>query len=299
MKLVHGSCRTILGPSFGQSWWGGCHRGLVGGRRHDVARISCAVRGLLTPAVEPSLDDNVVERPCTLVLAQDIGVVHGVRSISDGSWHDDFTATIPRSHGISYRQWTLSERRTLESSFDGALTELKEDLGTLQNAVLVARGPWTSWMAQFYLESLPLAGLVMVDPLPFDDEDACFCFQRQYKQHYYPGNDRPTPDFTLSREYALFQDYINHFDHWALRLERGIIPMLVLATSNVVWEQENSQKMLAWQLEYSKKTAARHSVPTGSSSRTSLGNVPVIQIDSSNREECAQTICSWIEKDVL
>lgn len=143
----------------------------------------------------------------------------------------------------------------------------------MQQQVLVARGPWMSWMAQFYLESLPLSGLVMVDPLPFNDGDACLLFEHMFKRH----NGHVD---ALSREYILYQDYLNHWDHWMLKLEPGVIPMMVL----------HSQADARWR-RHANATAARHS--------SDCRSVPVVDIDATNHGEYMQTICSWIEEEVL
>lgn len=280
-------------------------RNRVEGFFHDSPTV---VRSYLTQVNEVPLGSSggVLERPCTLILAEDAGVIHGAgvrASSASGSWHDTYCHTVPNDYGIPYAQWSISEQNDqMLYSFDAALTEMKKDLGgsnNLQQPVLVARGPWMSWMAQFYLESLPLSGLVMVDPLLFNDDDddnsACRLYERLYKRHVHSGDDRPMPEHIVSREYALFQDYVNHWDHWSLKLEPGVIPMMVLVSSATGLApsegSSSSSEAVLWQ-RHAEATAARHSSPES-------GPVPVVEIDASNRGECVRTVCSWIEEEVL
>ena len=73
--------------------------------------------------------------------------------------HDTFRAHVPEKHGMCYRHFSLAQDDAVD--FDAALSQMKHDLSMNgANTVFVTRGPWMSWMASFYLESLPLAGLV-------------------------------------------------------------------------------------------------------------------------------------------
>lgn len=244
--------------------------------QYSTVRKEGHCRSYLTSVVDPPV--GVLERPCTLILAEDVGVIQGgVLSAAADSWHDIFNTIIPKDNGIAYARWSLSEQA---QSFDAALDEMKSDLERVQQPVLIARGPWMSWMAQFYLESLPLAALIMVDPLQFDTcrDDICRFYEGLYAQHYNSSSDRPPP------EYKLFQEYVSHWDHWMLKLERGIIPMLVLSSeqSESVWNR------------HAYSTAARHS-----SAVSPYGNVSVVQINASQTVQNRKLICDWIEENVL
>ena len=118
------------------------------------------VRGILTSIQEPPINSSVPEHPCTLILAQDDGL-----DDSD-QWKSCFETVT--NHGFSQAQWS-----TQATDLDSALVEMGQDLSPIPSPVWIARGPWTSWMAQFYLESLHLSGLVLVDPLPLDQGDQC------------------------------------------------------------------------------------------------------------------------------
>jgi uncharacterized membrane protein len=127
-------------------------------------------------------------------------------------------------------------------TFDFALSKMKEDLRTYQTTIqsnptiLITRGPVLSWMAQFYLESLPLAGLVMIDPIPFTTRES----YQLYSQTYFPTTTTPSSqrqqppnqgDRILPYDYySILQDYDNHWDHWTLKIEPASIPMLILST---------------------------------------------------------------------
>ena len=123
-------------------------------------------------------------------------------------------------------------------TFDMALSTMKSDFRTMesliQHPILIARGPVLSWMAQFYLESLPLSGLIMIDPIPFTTERA---YALYHQTHYHTNADSSsntsigTNGMTLSKEYHdIIQDYSEHWDHWTLKIEAGSIPMLILST---------------------------------------------------------------------
>jgi len=232
-------------------------------------------RTLLTEAVEPPVD--VTERPCTLILAEDsnYGVLDPAgKHASDCSWSQVFTQQFPAQYGIPVTQWSLSP--SSGAAFDDALSEMKADLESSRIAqpILVARGPWVSWLAQFYLESLPLSALILVDPLPFGEStEACQMYESLHKQNIIEGE--------MPMEYRLFQDYVQHGNHWTLQLEPAAVPTMVLST------------IPAW-FELASATAARHSDDTGSTST----NVPVKKI--CDDQDAISTIGQWIlNEDIL
>ena len=216
-----------------------------------------AHRSLMTAAVEPPPD--VSESPISLVLAEDEGFYAS-------SWHDTFLDTVPQKHGIPYSQFSLSPDTV---NFDAALQEMKSDLSKEgSSSVLVTRGPWMSWMASFYLESLPLVGLVMVDPMQLDDMNGVNQFELQYEKL----------GLKDSLQYKLYQEYAENWDHWALKLEPGSVPMLVMYT-NV----RPGYKRCA------ENSALRH------------GEVPVLKMPSTSRshvDDCIQEVATWIQDSV-
>ena len=223
------------------------------------------------------------------------------------------------------------------TTFDTALSTMKTDfrtLGTLiPSPIFIARGPVLSWMAQFYLESLPLAGLIMIDPLPFTTERAHELYQTQYDANKGSNNSTgststgsTTKGMILSKEYYdIIQDYNEHWDHWTLKIEAGSIPMLILSTKvsesmamddddnftgDFTGEDDNGELQFSssggnveptdvedtflWR-EYAEQTAQRHSGGGGSTPTT----VSVIDIDANNIKQCSAVINDWINDKVL
>jgi hypothetical protein len=68
---------------------------------------------------------------------------------------------------------TLSEWPGQQEALEESLLELRSDLAQFLNPqiALIARGPLVSWVAQLHLESNPLAGLILIDPLPLDEPE--------------------------------------------------------------------------------------------------------------------------------
>ena len=126
-----------------------------------------------------------------------------------------------------------------------------------------------SWMASFYLESLPLAGLVMVDPMQLDDMNGLNQFELQYEKL----------GLKDSFQYKLYQEYAEHWDHWTLKLEPGSVPMMIMYT-NV----RPGYKRCA------ENTAIRHG-----------DNVPVLKMPSTARshvDDCIGKVTNWINDSI-
>jgi hypothetical protein len=204
---------------------------------------------------EPVLTSLVPERPCTIVLAED----EGFYAQSWNTWR----STLVHEHGFSFAQISV----TATHDFDAALRELSSDLSHLgtHDAVLLSRGPMISWLAQFYLESLPLQGLIMVDPLPLDHGDSVQALERYYA--------------TTSASRSLFHDYVEHYAHWTMKLEPGSVPMMILATqldSDVYWKG-------------ALRTKERHD----------REDRQVVLVKSDNEDDLRDRVTRWITDDVL
>ena len=310
----------------------------------------------------------VMERPCSLILAEefisipplgyDVASTSTTSSSSTSSttsshssphstkkkfksWHRSFSNIFPNQHGIAYTKWSVSDPTLYDpdissmTTFDAALSTMKTDfrtLGTLiPSPIFIARGPVLSWMAQFYLESLPLAGLIMIDPLPFTTERAHELYQTQYDANKGSNTSSTstgssTKGMILSKEYYdIIQDYNEHWDHWTLKIEAGSIPMLILSTKvsesmamddddnftgDFTGEDDNGELQFSssggnveptdvedtflWR-EYAEQTAQRHSGGGGSTPTT----VSVIDIDANNIKQCSAVINDWINDKVL
>jgi hypothetical protein len=131
------------------------------------------------------------------------------------SWNT-WRSTLVDEHGFSFAHLSITA-----DDFDAALRELSNDLSHLiaPHTVLLSRGPMISWLAQFYLESLPIKGLIMVDPLPMDHGESVQALERHYA--------------TSSASFSLFHDYVEHYAHWTMKLEPGSVPMMILTTPQI------------------------------------------------------------------
>ena len=243
-------------------------------------------RSLFTNVIDPP--PNVTERPCTVILAEDsnLGILDPSNVLIGSSWKSVFAEKFPVDYGIPVATWSLSPSSSRKSnlSLDDALSEMKSDFSssTIAQPILVARGPWIGWLAQFYLESLPLSALILVDPLPFGDSvQACRMYENLHQSNRHAANEPPMPV-----EYNLFQDYLQHSDHWTLRLEPAAVPTLVLST------------IPSWHA-HALTTAARHS--TGSATTTAAathGEVPVKIL--CDKDDIVAEIGQWIlQEDIL
>lgn len=222
-------------------------------------------RCILSAAVEPPLESTVAERPCTIVLAED--------PIYERSWKSTFQTKFPNEYGTSFASFKCSAE-----TVDHALQEMKSDFAYLPCVVLMARGPWISWITQFYLESMPLAGLIMVDPLPLDDQHGANQFKLLYEEL----------NLTQSREYRFFQEMSEHWGHWTLKLEPGSIPMMIVTTTGREEFRQGAQA-----------TATRHSARNGN---LKTDNVPVVELKRNDLDDTIEIIKltdEWIDNVVL
>jgi hypothetical protein len=177
----------------------------------------------LTKIIDPPA--NIPELPCTIVLAEDTLQ----ELLSKKSWHEAFSVACSETLGAPYTRWS-----TASTTFTDALTEMKDDLRSIPNIILVARGPWVSWTAQFYLESLPLGALIMIDPLPFHlNSKVCLESLEAKYLDAIPVMDNNN----LPSEYLAIQSYKEN--PRKLLLEPGSVPMLIL------YSQENQDNATA------------------------------------------------------
>jgi hypothetical protein len=250
--------------------------------RQHVLLLTPPRRTLMTSIIEPPAGSTIPELPLTLILTEDQGF-YGDADDKKTSWHHDFQSTLPSQYGMSYGQFSMSPTT---ASLDQAMQELKSDLVTFSspsNVVLVTRGPWMSWMAQFYLEDLPLAALVMVDPMQLDDQNGLNQFQLQYNKL----------GLESSLQYKLFQEYAEHYAHWTLQLEPGVVPMMILYTN-----PRAGYKRCA------ENAALRHTAAAAdpSSGGGLFGPVPVQKMPSTSKthsQDSCQAIIKWVTDNVL
>jgi hypothetical protein len=237
----------------------------------------------VSPILEPQLDGEVLEKPCTVVLMEPRDIQYGSNNDDDArptSWLPAFQTKIPLTCGMSFASILFqsdSDGRMCTTSLDvtSCLNELKvSSLSRMHDTVLVARGPFASICAQYYLESLPLQGLIMVDPILLKDDGDDKCLKNILAHNSIDESDWDR--FYLS----------------SLLLERNAVPMMViLSTHHEEWN------------EASRRVAARHSDEKGL-----YGNVAVLNLTEIMSEKGAKDnegvllvdlVNDWIDENVL
>jgi hypothetical protein len=227
-------------------------------QRGLIQRVS--KRWKVSATIEPPLDSQVLEKPCSVILMED-------RAIYKDSWHEPFQSAIPRDYGMSFASISFPEGY----SFDQMLGELKDDLPTIHDAVLVARGPLSSWCSQLYLESFPLQGLVMVDPMLINQVDAAT--MHTMFQEMLPSG------YTSQVELGHWNGLINGAQARELKLEPNAVPMLVV----------NVEDGEAWK-RAAHAVARRHSDNEGP-----YGDVLVKELSPKEIADVIPEIDSWID----
>jgi hypothetical protein len=135
------------------------------------------------------------------------------------SWSSTFQLKVPIEYGMSFASISFQEQSDKFSGTHNPLTisecvnTLKtSDLPKLADAVLVTRGWFSSLCALYYLESYPLRGLIMVNPLSFHLDDV------DNVQH---------PSFP---QYILHENWHRFENCNELLLEPNAVPMMVVST---------------------------------------------------------------------
>ena len=216
-----------------------------------------------------------------------------------------FVSTFPNRgiHFLSIDVFSgLSSSSTVSESFSQMHSELANDLSTHADVVLVARGPLPCLVAQFYLESFPLSGLILVDPLIVprrdgthnddDDDDDDDERSLQSSAQTFMEIASKADCFDLNNETsgskgeeANLLDKMQHnseFDR-PLKLEAGIIPVKVLYTGGAIGHETKEFRRCA------EQTASCHTPEDG----TGLwGEVTVEQLETDN-DTALETIYSF------
>ena len=224
---------------------GGCVLALARERGAPVQSTSATI---VTTSTEPPiiLGNGYMERPGVLALLES--------TMYRNSWSDAFNSLYPNRgiHTMSIDLLScISSTTSLAESFYRIHNELATDLSPHAEVVLVARGPLPSLIAQYYLESLPLTGLVMVDPLliPRRDDGSSHehgsTLQKSAQsllQHLSKANCFQEAN-TNSTETQLL-DNLQHddtsFDR-PLKLEPGCVPVKVMYTADATYGEEFRQ----------------------------------------------------------
>ncbi|KAL3928010.1 MAG: hypothetical protein SGBAC_012839 [Bacillariaceae sp.] len=216
---------------------------------------SLLMRRIVTATHEPPLDSDVLEKPFSLVLLEDPCYLY------QNSWESTFYTTVPQQYGMTFVSVASEKSLSLSERVDS----LKADVGQIPDALLVARGPQSSWVAQLYLESLFLRGLVMVDPILFDKPTAV---EQENLNTLAKGTDAAWGEFTMEAKKR------------PLKLEPNSVPMLVMSSHET-------------KLEASREVAARHGDQSGP-----YGDIEMVEIDDSSSAEnqlnVIKTIDDWV-----
>lgn len=265
------------------------HRGF-GNSNRDERNRSENQSLLFSATVETPLDSLVIEKPYTFILMEDetcsLSLTqsnkknnnnHQENSVSK-SWINAFRSKVPADYGMSFASISLNWQHDLggNPSVFGGLQALKScRLSSISDAILVTRGPVASLCAQYYLESMALQGLVMIDPILMDDEDngheeISSLLSRLYQQ---PADDEDKERFRSSR----------------LLVEPNAVPMMVVMTipDSKAWSHS------------SQFVAARHGDPDGP-----YGIVPIVDLTEMDETEAnsATTVLDrineWIDQSL-
>jgi hypothetical protein len=169
-------------------------------------------------------------------------------------WRSSFSLFYP-SRGIQFASIDITasnhEQDETTTTLESMEQTLSRDISSLSESaytILIARGPIQSLVAQYYLESLPLAGLVLVDPLILPEDGRNGVADGRWKgsvetlltmindatidgmrSRLKPNElkDETCTTTSLSRELDLLQSLVD-ITHRPLFLEQSSIPMLVL-----------------------------------------------------------------------
>ena len=292
--------------------------------RHAARRLRR--RGIVTSSIEPSLDAPL-ERPETIVLTES-------SLYSNSSWKEAFESFYPKQ-GMHFSSidmlrtandsQIITSVKSLEKTLASDLSHLATSIGIgAAHTVLVARGPVQCLAAQYFLESLPLAGLVLVDPLllPEDgrvkkqnnvalssgvvdnrwrsslkdlmsllDGNAPNMYKhadeivrdnanhplllgdRASSSTTIPAQTSATKSTSLDVELSLLNSLTHNKESQQLKLEPGIVPMLIFYSNGANNDYEDYYRICA------ERTAAFHTC-AGSSDyfdQVSVAKIPTLQ----------------------
>ena len=234
-----------------------------------------ARRGIVVSSVEPPLDVPI-ERPERIVLAES--------SLYESSWIERAESFFP-SNGLHFvaidimralrnntnNDDVASQFKCLEKSMAEDLSHLGEttdewqQTSTSAHDVLIARGPIQCLIAQYYIESLPLAGVVLIDPLLLPEDGRAGIQQEgrgnRWKPsvldfismlenealHLHEGHTNIPPPLLFpvedtsklesSKELSLLQSLADDkvYNNRPLRLEPGSLPVLVMYSGDHIY----------------------------------------------------------------
>lgn len=239
---------------------------------------------------ETPLDSIVMEKPYTVILMED-DVSASFFSMDPSetimpSWSKTFQSEIPRKYGMSFASISLQLKTAEKSttSMSDALEALKaSQLPMVADAILVARGPCSSLLAQYYLESFSLKGLVMIDPILLQQDN----------------ESENLLSLIVSSIYSDDSESLERFRSRRLLVEPNAVPMMVVRTIS----EKDGHHYPSWK-SASLHVAERHGDPDGPYGSVPLLDVPLSDSSnsSSNYESFAASLLDeidkWIEEDL-
>lgn len=274
-------------------------------------------RCVITASVEPPpfVDGNpgYYERPGSVILAESALV------IPKNSWCEHFATAFPLQgmHFVNVDLFaslaTRSEKVKTMMHLSRLEEELSSDIAQIPGVTLVARGPIPCLVAQYYLESLPLSGLVLVDPIIIPDYESMGDSVGQLRRtaqktaeilsasvavdgrgdgstNMPQSTQTETEKDGASVEWRIISELANgeKEETWnrPLRLEPGSVPTLVLHS-----EMDEGTFQTA-----AETTAKFHSLDEDAGS--SWGDMQVKRIDQEVSDEIVHTIFTWIDDNV-
>jgi hypothetical protein len=258
--------------------------------RSSRSRIMMMIpmRTLITEVVEPddydpsSLQEH--ER-CTIILAEDgpyekIVIEHE----PEISWKPAFSDNLPNVYGFPYAELELDNEQDATKD----MYEFKDNLANIERPILVCKGSWMSFVAQYYLQMYPLTGLVMVNPLVLDK-----AVETEWKDPNPRGPSwdpigilRSLPGAEYATEEHYMEESIDEGSvYWTLKLPPGLAPMMIMTTRDTLTL-----------FRHAIITAKRHSVPD----QPPVLVTEFFETDPENTPEAAlELIVNWIRKEVL
>ena len=271
-----------------------CHP--VVGRLVSCRRTSSSLlkRTKVTSSIEPPplLPDGYVESPGVIALLES--------SLYRNAWSRPFASAFPDRgvHFLSVDVFSdLSSSFTVSESFAQMHTELATDLSPHAEVTLVARGPLPCLVAQYYLESLPLSGLILADPLivprrggELDTNDASSdneSLQSSVQSFLQTTSQAYCFDFETNNENGETlllgkMQQSGEYDR-PLKLEAGVVPVKVLYSGGDVSPEGEVRRC-------AEQTASYHTANDGNSL---YGEVAVERLEEREVESAIETVFSF------
>jgi hypothetical protein len=255
-----------------------------------------SIRNIVTHAQEPP-EDTPNLRPTRAVLIQDRDLYYASSQVA---WDVEMGNLLTKKYGMSYGCVEMVDMYAAPSSEIGRWEqawwhETQKDLAGFHDPaskqiLLIARGPLVSWLSQLYLMKLvpKLSGLIMIDPLPLDSDDADHINKAlDFLEDHIPlDNSRREVEFTR----ALYEDRKNQAKFSLEESDSKDLPKLVLHSF-----PDESFTKAAGQIALLHKTEGNEDIPVAGLEQEKLAN------RASTIDQYIETIIGpWIEQcDIL